>query len=97
MQKRLLLSPTRAAEELYDLSKDHFQIDNVAADPAHAVVLAELRARLATWEQQSNDRGRTPESDAQYDSDMAAYLKERKDPETVRNIELMKQWAKEGK
>ncbi len=97
LQKRLLLSPTRAAEELYDLSTDRFQIDNVVSDPAHAVVLAELRARLATWEQQSNDRGRTPESDAQYDSDMETYLKERKDPETVRNIELMKQWAKEGK
>ena len=97
LQKRLLLSPTRATEELYDLSKDRFQIDNVAGDPAHAAVLAELRARLAAWEQEFNDRGRTPESEAQYDSDMATYLKERKDPETVRNIELMKQWAKEGK
>lgn len=97
LQKSLLLSPTRAAEELYDLAKDRFQIDNVAGDPAHAAVLSELRARLATWEQESPDRGREPESEAQYDSDMATYLKERKDPETVRTIELMKQWAKEGK
>jgi len=97
LQKRLLLSPTRAPEELYDLSKDHFQIDNVAADPVHAAVLADLRARLARWEQDTNDRGREPESAAQYDSDMAEYLRERPNPETTRNIELMKQWAKEGK
>jgi arylsulfatase A-like enzyme len=97
LQERLLFSPTRPAEELYDLAKDRYQIDNVAGDPANAAVLADLRAQLATWEKETDDHGREPESEAQYDSDMATYLKERKDPETVRNIELMKQWAKEGK
>jgi arylsulfatase A-like enzyme len=97
LQQRLLFAPTRPTEELYDLSKDHFQVDNIAGDPAQAGILADLRSRLATWELETNDHGRVPESEAQYDSDMASYLKERKDPETVRNIELMKQWAKDGK
>lgn len=97
LQKRLLLSPTRPAEELYDYRADPFQIDDLAADPANAVVLETMRARLAQWEEQTNDHGRTPESEAQFDSDMAVYLGSRKDEQTVRNIELMKQWAKEGK
>lgn len=97
LQRRLLLSPTRPAEELYDYRADPFQIDDRAGDPANAAVLVDLRARLAQWEKDTNDHGRTPESAAQYDSDMATYLGQRQDAETVRNIALMKQWAKEGK
>lgn len=97
LQKRLLLSPSRAPEELYDLSKDQYQIDNLAADPNQAPILADLRTRLVTWENVSNDRGREAESQHQYDSDMAAYLQDRKDDGIVRNIRLMKQWASEGK
>lgn len=36
----------RPAEELYDLPHDADQLENVAADPRHAEVLAELAARL---------------------------------------------------
>jgi N-sulfoglucosamine sulfohydrolase len=36
----------RAGEELFDLKKDPHQMDNVAADPAYAAVVADLRRRL---------------------------------------------------
>lgn len=96
-QRTLLLSPTRPAEELYDYRIDPFQLVNLAGDPAHAPVMQEMRERLKTWEEQSGDQGRQPESAAQYDSDMAVYLKERVDPVVQANIQLMKQWAAEGK
>lgn len=97
LQKRLLLSPTRPAEELYDYRTDPYQLVNLAADPAHAAVVQDLRDRLKRWEEQTADQGRQPESAAQYDSDMAVYLKERPDPVVQANIELMKRWAAEGK
>ena len=36
----------RAGEELFDLKKDPHQMNNVAADPAYASVVADLRRRL---------------------------------------------------
>ncbi|MDF1523560.1 MAG: hypothetical protein P1P87_12205, partial [Trueperaceae bacterium] len=33
----------------YDLAADPHQLRNVAADPAHAGVIAELRGRLLAW------------------------------------------------
>ena len=36
-------------DELYDLAADPHQLRNVAADPAHAPVIADLRARLLAW------------------------------------------------
>lgn len=97
LQKRLLLSPTRPAEELYDYRTDPYQLVNLAQDPANAAVMQDLRERLKRWEEQSADQGRQPESAAQYDSDMAVYLKERPDPVVQANIELMKRWAAEGR
>lgn len=97
LQRALLLSPTRPAEELYDYRTDPFQVVNLAGDPAYATIVADLRARLARWEVESDDQGRQAESAAQYDSDMAVYLTERPDPVVQANIELMKRWAAEGK
>ncbi|MGB1130492.1 MAG: sulfatase family protein [Haloferula sp.] len=100
----LLLAETRPTEELYDLSIDPFEIDNLAAQPDHNEQLEEFRKLLAQWESESNDRGRTPEATAMYDSDMAAYLSKglrRKKPdyaaELEANIALMKRWKQEGK
>ncbi len=103
LQEKLLFSPTRPAEELYDLRNDPFEIKNLASDPSHRQTLVEMRERLARWEVTTNDRGRQPESAAMYDSDMAVYLgemggKPNAQPEVLRkNIELMKKWAREGK
>jgi arylsulfatase A-like enzyme len=98
LQEELLFSPTRPPEELYEWTKDRWQLTNLAGQPEHQQTLAQLRARLDRWMAETHDRG--PESEMMYDSDMAVYLGERgagKDDITRRNIALMKQWAKEGK
>ncbi len=93
----LICAETRPLEELYDLAADPWEIHNLAADPAHAAELKKLHDRLETWMKETNDHGRTPEPETVYDGNMAAYLKNVKDPEIQRNIALMKKWAKEGK
>jgi arylsulfatase A-like enzyme len=98
LQEKLLFSPTRPPEELYEWTKDRWQLTNLASQPEHQQTLAQLRARLDRWMAETRDQG--PESETMYDSDMAVYLGERgdgKDDITRRNIALMKQWAKEGK
>ncbi|MBI5694102.1 MAG: sulfatase [Verrucomicrobia bacterium] len=100
LTERLLFSPTRPAEELYEWRQDRFQLTNLAAAPAHRATLEHLRARLDRWISETGDRG--PETEAMYDSDMAVYLgdranKARKENPTEKNIALMKRWANEGK
>ncbi|HJZ90286.1 MAG TPA: sulfatase/phosphatase domain-containing protein, partial [Gemmataceae bacterium] len=45
----------RPREELYDLSKDPDELKNVAADPAYADVLKDLRAKLKDWQTATKD------------------------------------------
>jgi len=42
-------------ESLFDLMFDPQEANNLAADPAHAVELADMRARLARWMQETHD------------------------------------------
>ena len=95
--QRLLFAKTRPPEELYDLAADPWEVNNLAADPAHAKTLLDLRAKLDQWSEQTNDQGRTPETESRYDSDMVAYQGKKPKPQVAKNIELMKKWAKEGK
>jgi hypothetical protein len=100
LQEKLLFSPTRPPEELYEWTTDRWQVKNLADDPAQRATLEKLRARLDRWMVETKDKG--PESEAMYDSDMAVYLggranKGKGESVTERNIALMKQWAKEGK
>lgn len=103
--QRLLFRETRPAEELYDVNADPFEINNLAEDPAHAEELAKMRERLETWMVETNDLGREPETDEMLRSDMDVYVgglkAKKRDPEHLQkiidNIELMKQWAAEGK
>src|SRR3954451_941204 len=44
-----------AGEELYDLVFDPLELDNLAADPAHARALGELRERLRAWMADTGD------------------------------------------
>ena len=101
LQEQLLFSPTRPAEELYELTADRWEMNNLADDPAHATALKEMRQRLDQWIEQTGDRGRTPESEKMYDSDMAEYLgtagKKGRNEQLEQNIALMKKWAAEGK
>jgi uncharacterized sulfatase len=48
---------TRPAEELYDLRADPWELNNLAADPKHAEVLAKLRADLDGWMKELGDEG----------------------------------------
>ncbi len=99
VQEQLLFAPKRPTEELYEWTKDGYQLKNLAGDPKHAKTLADLRARHERWVKESGDKG--AESPAMYDSDMAVYLAEKKNPEQRKeleeNIAQMKKWAKEGK
>jgi N-sulfoglucosamine sulfohydrolase len=45
----------RPREELYDLEKDPNELKNVAAEPAYAGMLAELREKLKDWQKRTND------------------------------------------
>lgn len=94
LQEEILFSPTRPAEELYDVQADPFETRNLAGDPKFRATLETLRARLDRWRVETHDRG--PESEAMYDSDMAVYL-QKPNPVVEQNIKLMKQWAKEGR
>jgi arylsulfatase A-like enzyme len=97
LPEQLLFAPERAPEELYDLEADPFETKNLAADQPE--VLKELRARLEAWMKDTGDRG--AEAESMYDSDMAVYLAEKKDPASRKLLEdhiaLMKKWAAEGK
>ena len=65
----------------------------------------EMRKLLSRWEKRSGDQGVEPESVQMFDSDMKVYvdtLEARRRPiehiNTIKsNIELMRQWAREGK
>jgi arylsulfatase A-like enzyme len=94
LSEKLLFSPTRPPEELYEWTKDRWQVTNLADNPQHKQTLEALRARLDRWIIDTNDHG--PESDKMYDSDMAAYVG--KGNATVeKNIAQMKEWAAAGK
>ena len=94
LTEKLLFSPTRPAEELYEWTTDRWQVRNLADDAAQRETLERLRTHLDRWMAETNDR--EPESTAMYDSDMAAYLG-KGNPAIEKNIALMKQWAQEKK
>ena len=49
-------------EELYDLEADPFEINNLAASPAHQDALAEMRQALDGWLTAIDDQGLKPDS-----------------------------------
>jgi len=99
----LQLAEIRPEEELYDLTQDPWEINNLSEDPAYQDVLSDFRALLSWWVMDTDDKGRYPESLELYDSDMTPYLKtlkSRKPESAVKveaNIQLMKTWRMEGK
>ena len=46
-----------SAEEFYDLAADPYELHNLAADPAHADRIEDLRKRLAAWMKATGDEG----------------------------------------
>jgi len=47
----------RPAEELYDVVKDPYEMNNLAGDPRYRPLIDELRKRLDAWMRQQGDRG----------------------------------------
>jgi len=99
--QQLVTAKIRPQEELYDLSNDPFEINNLADNEKYQEKLIELGNTLKAWEIESGDKGVKPESWTMYDSDMAAVIGKNEDnPKTIKlkeNIALMKKWAAEGK
>ena len=54
----------RPAEELYDLQEDPHELVSLADDPSHQNVLREMRALVAEWIQDTDDKGQYPEQKA---------------------------------
>jgi arylsulfatase A-like enzyme len=103
-EQLLHMRDTRPAEEFFDLQTDPQELRNLADDPKYAEQLAAMRVALERWMEETDDKGRQPESAAMFDSDMGVYLqtiKRKSDPAHVKtivdNITLMKKWAAEGK
>ena len=76
LQSRFM-SADRPDEELYDIKKDPFEINNLASNPEYADVLSELRIILDDWLLEA-DKGTYPEDPdeiAYWDSTMAERFK----------------------
>ena len=98
----LIMAKTRPKEELYDLNKDPWEINNLAKDKKYENKLKEFRNILNKWIKDTGDNGQNPETEKMYDSDMKVYLDKRtkkfkQGKITQDNINLMKKWAAQGK
>jgi len=51
-------------DELYDLTKDPWELQNVIGDPAYGDVLNDLRLKLADWSIMTEDSPPVPLPDA---------------------------------
>ena len=54
----------RPGEELYDLTKDPYEWNNLAEDPQYAEAKGELRTKLLAWMKAMGDQGQQTELDA---------------------------------
>ena len=54
----------RPAEEIYDIVKDPFQMNNLINDPQYAKEVKVMRAKLLTWMKQQGDEGQATEMKA---------------------------------
>jgi N-sulfoglucosamine sulfohydrolase len=55
--------PGKPEEELFDCQADPHELHNLAADPAYAEKLKEMRTALAGWQRQYGDLGFVPEKE----------------------------------
>lgn len=96
----VFMQPTRQEEELYDLKKDPFEINNVAKDPKYANELVRLREVMDKWLAE-NDKGVYPEdpeehaywakdSEKSFEQKMKAYHL----PIDVSEEDFLKWWEK---
>ena len=57
----------RPEEELYDLRKDPWQLENVAGKPEYEKARKDMRARLDKWMKETNDPRATNPKDDRWD------------------------------
>ena len=62
-EQALWLQPNKPTEELYDLVKDPYELNNLALRPEIQDTLFHYRNLLETWMKKTNDLGSVPESD----------------------------------
>ncbi|MGB5356002.1 MAG: sulfatase [Eudoraea sp.] len=62
-EQALWLQPSKPQEELYDLKKDPFELNNLASNPAYQDSLNSLRKLLKTWIRETKDLGKYPENE----------------------------------
>ena len=98
----LIMAEIRPKEELYDLVKDPFELNNLAYDQSYKKQLLEHRVALEKWIKDTGDQGQNPEQEKMYDSDMKLYYKNKAGAEKAneilrKNINLMKKWTHENK
>ena len=55
--REILFSSTRPQEELYQYHEDHWQIKNLAGNPAFLAILEDHRSRLEKWIIDTADQG----------------------------------------
>ncbi len=61
--------------ELYDLSADPHEFDNLASDPAHEDAFERLKARLQQWREQTEDPFLDPANTTRLQAEIASTLK----------------------
>jgi len=59
--QELFMVPRKPDEELYDLRKDPYEINNLAASPEHQQTLRQMRRILDKWIKDTGDKGQFPE------------------------------------
>ena len=59
--QKVLTAASMPAEELYDLTADPHEIENLAGRPEHQATVERLRGVLEKWMVETNDQGRMPE------------------------------------
>jgi arylsulfatase A-like enzyme len=65
-QWKYVHDPMGDLDELYDLQADPWELYNVAANPAHREILADLRLRLADWSIRTEDSPPVPLPEREY-------------------------------
>jgi N-sulfoglucosamine sulfohydrolase len=58
----LFMAPRKPEEELYDITRDPHEVNNLAASKEHQGALLERRRKVDKWIWETNDQGRFPES-----------------------------------
>lgn len=59
----LWMAPEKPPEELYDLTTDPYEINNLAKSPPHQDVLKRMRGVLDQWQKDTKDLGLVPEAE----------------------------------